>query len=60
MDKLVIRETKRYKIGYLSITILLSALVVYLYTMSNIKEVEIKIIGTVKSFVFPEIFNFEK
>ena len=44
MDKLVLRETKRYKIGYLSITILLSALVVYLYTMSNIKEVEINYI----------------
>lgn len=44
MDKFVLRETKRYKIGYLSITILLSALVVYLYTMSNIKEVEINYI----------------
>ena len=44
MDKLVLRETKRYKIGYLSITIILSALVVYLYNISNIKEVEINYI----------------
>ncbi len=39
-----IRETKRYKIGYLSITILLSTFVVYLYTMSKIKDVEINYI----------------
>ncbi len=44
MDKLALRETKKYKLGYLSITILLSSLVVYLYTMSNIKEVEINYI----------------
>ena len=44
MNKLILRETKRYRIGYLSITILLSALVVYLYTMSNINEVKINYI----------------
>lgn len=44
MDKLVLRETKGYKIGYLSISILLSAFVVYLYTMSKIKDVEINYI----------------
>ena len=41
MDKHVLRETKGYKIGYLSITIFLSALVVYLYTISNTNNVDI-------------------
>jgi hypothetical protein len=40
----ILRETKGYKIGYLSITILLSAFVVYLYTISKIKDVEINYI----------------
>ena len=40
----VLREKKGYKIGYLSITILLSAFVVYLYTMSRINDVEINYI----------------
>lgn len=35
------RETKQYKIGYLTLTILLSALIVYLYTACQIKNVEI-------------------
>jgi hypothetical protein len=35
------RETKQYKISYLTLTILLSALIVYLYTTCQIKEVEI-------------------
>ncbi len=41
MNKYFSRETKKYKIGYLSVTILLSALVVYLYTMSNLNAVDI-------------------
>lgn len=44
MGKLILRETKKYKLGYLSIIILLSALVVYLYTISDINEVEINYI----------------
>lgn len=44
MEKYVLRETKGYKIGYLSVTILLSAFVVYLYTMSKINDVEINYI----------------
>ena len=41
MEKFILRETKVYKLVYLGITILLSALVVYFYTISNINEVEI-------------------
>ncbi len=39
-----LRDSKKYKIGYLGITILLSAVVIYLYTMSQIKEVEVNYI----------------
>ena len=41
MDKSFLRKTRRYKISYLCVTIFLSAIVMYLYTMSNLKEVEI-------------------
>lgn len=40
----IFRESKGYKIGYLSITILLSAFVVYLYTISKTKDVEVNYI----------------
>ena len=44
MSIITLRSTRKYKISYISITIILSTLIVYLYTISNTNEVEINYI----------------